>query len=149
MCTLPRKITQIFNKEIKTMKKCTNPLCIHKGKLQPLSNFYKNKTYKNKPSSKCKICYIEGVKKNSETDAGKESIKVANKKYRKSEKGKKVLKKYLQSDKGKESVKKSKRKYYKSDKGKKAKKKYLQSDKGKKAQKKAQKKFNRNKLKAK
>lgn len=59
------------------MKKCSNPKCIHKEELQPLSNFHKRKACKKDGlMTQCKDC-------RRETERKRLSEKMKNPKYRK------------------------------------------------------------------
>jgi len=41
---------------------CSNPDCIHNGKIQPVDNFYKHSSTKSGYESKCKDCKKESIK---------------------------------------------------------------------------------------
>jgi hypothetical protein len=47
------------------MKKCSLKLCVHGGKLQPLSNFYRNMAYADSLERRCKDCARKGQEKYS------------------------------------------------------------------------------------
>ena len=77
--------------------------------------------------SRCKDCQRKWRHKYRQTDKAKELEKVANKRYKKSEKGKVAVKRYDQSDKGRVTQKR----WRESKAGKVANRRYIQSEKGK------------------
>lgn len=68
------------------MKKCSNPKCIHKEKMQPLSNFSKHPLSPDNLQYKCKNC--ESIRHKEWRQKNKIWLKISNILYRNTEKGK-------------------------------------------------------------
>jgi hypothetical protein len=62
-------------------KRCTNPNCERVGQLLPLSEFYRNSKNSDKHDGQCKVCRNAHVKQWQQTDKGRDSHKIANRRY--------------------------------------------------------------------
>lgn len=93
-----------------------------------LSEFYEDVTYKDGHKSKCKMCYLQQLKRYSRTNRGKATIKC----YAQSSEGKaahrKASARYDKSEKGKAIHRKAKKRYRQTEKGKATEKRYQQTE---------------------